>query len=81
MFTEAAAEIDEVLWLLGYYSQWMPFMGSIITGKIASFHYSVLKVSRIFLTEVKTKIKTTMSTIALCLKDNIFLFLNSKCEL
>lgn len=81
MFIKAAAEIDEVLWLLGYYSQWLPFIGSVITGKSASFHYSVLVVSRIFLIEVKIKIKMTMSTITLYLKDNIFLFLNSKCEL
>jgi len=78
MFVEAAAEIDEVLWLLGRYSQWLPFIGSIITRKSASFHYSALMVSRIFLTEIKTNIKTTMSTITLCLKDNISLFLNSE---
>lgn len=81
MFIEAAAEIDEVLWLLGHYSQWVPFIGFIITGKSASFHYSVLVISRIFLTAVKTKIKMTVSTITLRLKDNIFLFLSLKCEL
>lgn len=55
MFIKAAAGIDEVLWLWGHYSQWLPFIGSIITGKSASFHYSVLVVSRIFFNCSKNK--------------------------
>lgn len=47
----------------------------------ASFPYSALRVPRIFSAEGKTKIKMMMSTITLCFKDSISLFLNSGCEL
>lgn len=47
----------------------------------ASFPYSALRVPRIFSAEGKTKIKMMMSTITLCFKVNISLFLNSGCEL
>lgn len=78
MFTEAAAGTDGVLWLLGHDSQWLPRTDSRLAGKSASFHCPVLGVSRILLTEVKTKIKMSVSTVTLCLQDSISPFLNSK---
>lgn len=57
MFIKAAAEIDEVLWLLGLYSQWLPFIDSVITGRSVSVYCSLLVASRIFSSWSKNKNK------------------------